>query len=45
MIGEAIETDFKEKTVVAIAHRIQQLKRADRVLVMDDGKVGFCEKR
>jgi len=40
MIGEAIETDFKEKTVVAIAHRIQQLKRADRVLVMDDGKVG-----
>ena len=40
MIGKAIETDFKEKTVVAIAHRIQQLLRADRVLVMDEGKVG-----
>jgi ABC-type multidrug transport system fused ATPase/permease subunit len=40
LIGEAIENDFKEKTVIAIAHRMQTLKRADRVMVMDAGKVG-----
>jgi ABC-type multidrug transport system fused ATPase/permease subunit len=40
MIGEAIENDFKDKTVIAIAHRMQTLRRADRVMVMDAGKVG-----
>ena len=39
MIQEAIETLVEGRTVFAIAHRLSTLRNADRLVVIDDGKV------
>ena len=39
MIQEAIENLVDGRTVFAIAHRLSTLRNADRLVVMDDGRV------
>ena len=34
-----VRTHFKGKTIISIAHRIQTLKKADRILVIDEGRI------
>jgi len=34
-----IKTHFKGKTIISIAHRLQTLKSADRIWVMDEGQI------
>jgi len=38
-IQETIRTEFKDKTLLCIAHRLQTIINYDRVLVMDQGNV------
>jgi ATP-binding cassette, subfamily B, bacterial len=38
-IQKSIEKMVKNKTVIAIAHRLSTLQKMDRILVMDDGKI------
>lgn len=38
-ILQSIKSDLKEKTAVIISHRISSIKYADRILVLDDGKL------
>jgi ABC-type multidrug transport system fused ATPase/permease subunit len=30
---------FKDRTVIVIAHRLQTVKHADRILALEDGKI------
>ena len=39
LIQEAIETAAKGKTVIAIAHRLSTIKNADKIVVIEDGKL------
>lgn len=39
LIHQAIEDLPHEKTVIIIAHRLSSLRRADRVIVMDEGRI------
>lgn len=39
VIMENLNTFFKDKTVVVIAHRLSTVKNADQIVVIDDGKV------
>ena len=39
MIQEAIENLVDGRTVFAIAHRLSTLRNADRLVVMDEGRV------
>tara|TARA_R110002049_G_scaffold65035_1_gene170962 strand:+ start:92723 stop:94969 length:2247 start_codon:yes stop_codon:yes gene_type:complete len=39
VIMENLNTFFKDKTVVIIAHRLSTVKNADQIIVIDDGKV------
>ena len=36
---ENLNTFFKDKTVIVIAHRLSTVKNADQIVVIDDGKV------
>lgn len=38
-IQESIETLMQERTVIAIAHRLSTLKKMDRIIVIEDGKI------
>lgn len=38
-IQESLEKLMKERTVIAIAHRLSTLKKMDRIVVMEDGKI------
>ena len=38
-IIEAVNHNFKDKTIISIAHRIHTLKNSDRILVIDEGKI------
>lgn len=38
-IMKNIKSHFKGKTIISIAHRMQTLKNADRILVMDKGSI------
>ena len=40
VIQRAIRSDFDHATVLTIAHRLNTIMDSDKVLVMDDGKVG-----
>ena len=35
----AMEEAVKEKTVIAIAHRLSTIKNADKIMVLEDGRV------
>ncbi|MBA0884204.1 peptidase domain-containing ABC transporter [Flavobacterium undicola] len=39
VIMENLNSFFKDKTVVIIAHRLSTVKNADQIVVLDDGKV------
>jgi len=39
MVQKAIENLMKEKTVIAIAHRLSTLRSMDRIIVLDNGKI------
>ncbi|RVT75311.1 peptidase domain-containing ABC transporter [Flavobacterium sufflavum] len=39
IIMENLNSFFKDKTVVIIAHRLSTVKNADQIVVLDDGKV------
>lgn len=39
VIGRQLEVLLADKTVISIAHRLSALKRMDRILVMDEGRV------
>lgn len=36
---EIIETEFKSNTVISVAHRLETLKNADEILVLDKGRL------
>ena len=38
-IMERLETLFKNKTVVVVAHRLSTVKNADKIIVLDHGKI------
>ena len=39
LIQDALEKLMKNKTVIIVAHRLSTIKKADRVVVMDNGKI------
>jgi ATP-binding cassette subfamily B multidrug efflux pump len=39
LIDEAVAELFKSKTVLVIAHRLSTIKKADRILVLENGKI------
>lgn len=39
MIQAALEDNLKKKTVISIAHRISTLKKVDRIIVFENGKI------
>jgi ABC-type multidrug transport system fused ATPase/permease subunit len=38
-VMESIKSKFRGKTIISIAHRINTLQTADKILVLDDGKL------
>lgn len=40
LVQEALQTLMKNRTVFVIAHRLSTIKKADRIIVLDKGKIG-----
>lgn len=38
-IQKAMDEEFKDSTVIVIAHRLQTILKSDRILVLDEGKI------
>ncbi|MCI5149852.1 MAG: ABC transporter ATP-binding protein, partial [Candidatus Electrothrix sp. MAN1_4] len=39
LLEQAVETSFADRTSIIIAHRLSTVRRADRILVMDQGSI------
>ena len=39
IITSAVDNMFKDSTVITIAHRINTVKKCDRIVVMDEGQI------
>ena len=39
LVSQAMQELFKDRTVVIIAHRLQTVKHADRILYIEDGAI------
>ena len=44
VIQNAVDEMFKDSTVITIAHRIQTVRKCDRIVVMENGKIVECDK-
>lgn len=44
MLQDLIRTQFKEKTVITIAHRLETIMDSDRVMVLDQGRIAEMDK-
>ncbi|HBE73145.1 MAG TPA: sugar ABC transporter ATP-binding protein, partial [candidate division Zixibacteria bacterium] len=44
MVQEAIDRLMKGRTTLVIAHRLSTVKRADRIVVMEQGMITECGK-
>ena len=42
LMQEIIRTDFKDSTIVAIAHRLETIRDFDRVIVLEAGRMVEC---
>jgi ATP-binding cassette subfamily B protein len=42
LLEQTLETGFQDKTVLIIAHRLSTVQRADRIIVLERGKI--CEQ-
>ena len=38
-IQESLKTVMKDKTVIAVAHRLSTLREMDRIIVLENGKI------
>jgi ATP-binding cassette, subfamily B, bacterial len=45
LIGRAVETVLRDRTGVIIAHRLDTVRRADLVLILDDGRIAEWGQR
>ena len=39
MVQAALEVAMQDRTTLVIAHRLATVQRADRIIVMEDGKI------
>jgi ATP-binding cassette subfamily B protein len=39
MVQEALDELWRDKTVIAIAHRLSTLRHMDRIIVFDEGQI------
>jgi ABC-type multidrug transport system fused ATPase/permease subunit len=39
LINEALHNLFKGKTVIVVAHRLQTVKQADKIIFLEQGKI------
>ena len=39
MILENLEEFYKDKTVVVVAHRLSTVKKADKIIVLENGQI------
>jgi ATP-binding cassette subfamily B protein len=45
LIGRAVETVLRDRTGVIVAHRLDTVRRADLVLILDGGRIAECGTR
>ncbi len=43
-ILKTLKEDFKDKTIILIAHRVSTIESMDKIILMDDGRVVACGK-
>lgn len=39
LVQRSLNTEFKERTLITVAHRLQTVMNSDKILVLDDGRL------